>query len=343
MLPRHAACGKVWLMDNVQAHRDSLRPDRLEIKRLAWALAISIGAHGLIWGGYETGQWLGIWQKLKMPAWVRAVKEAIVKPPPRERRLQDSEPPMVFVEVNPAVSTAESPKDAKFYSDKNSQAANQTMDRDEGVPKITGTQENVARTEDVQRDVNRLQPTAPPQQPPQEESKPKPTTTMGDLALAKPSEFENKEDGQADRKRPKTLQEAMMRQQLNKIPGQQMKQEGGTRRLALVPSLDVKVTPFGAYDHALIEAVSQHWYNLLDTRNYASDERGRVVLRFRLKSDGTVSNMQVLESTVGMTLSIICQKAVLDPGAEGFGEWPGDMRRMVGGNYREITFTFFYN
>ena len=113
------------------------------------------------------------------------------------------------------------------------------------------------------------------------------------------------------------------------------------RRLALVPSLDAKATPFGAYDAAFIEAVSQRWYDLLDSRNYAGEGIGKVVLRFHLRYDGTVSDMQVLGTSVDPILTYLCQQAVHDPAP--YERWPSDMRRMVGADYREITFTFYYN
>ena len=47
------------------------------------------------------------------------------------------------------------------------------------------------------------------------------------------------------------------------------------------------------------------------------------------------------ESTVAEMLSLLCQKAVLDP--KPYGEWPREMKLMVGERYRTITFTFYYN
>jgi hypothetical protein len=324
------------------ANVDSLQPDRLEVKRLAWAFAISIALHLFTWGGYEGGKALGIWDRLRLPDWFKKITQ-IAKPPEQElaKLMANREPPLMFVEVNPSVSTAEPPKDTPYYSDKNSQAANVKSDTETGVPKISGSQEHVPKTEDVPRpDPNQLHPFKPPE-PAKEEAKPKPTVSMGDLTLAKPDTIERKDPGTAERPKPRTIQEALSRQQLSRIPGQQMKQEGGVHRLALVPSLDAKATPFGAYDAAFIEAVSQRWYDLLDTRNYAGEGRGRVVLKFRLRYDGKITDIKVVESTVDTILTYLCQQAVHDPSP--YEPWPGDMRRMVGADFREITFTFYYN
>ena len=40
--------------------------------------------------------------------------------------------------------------------------------------------------------------------------------------------------------------------------------------------------PFGEYDHAIVVAVTQRWYDLLDSHRFAQDRTGEVVLQFRL-------------------------------------------------------------
>ena len=53
-----------------------------------------------------------------------------------------------------------------------------------------------------------------------------------------------------------------------------------------------------------------------------------------------ISDMMVMQNTVGDLLGYVCQKAVMDPAP--YAQWPTDMRAMVGLDYREITFTFYY-
>jgi outer membrane biosynthesis protein TonB len=257
---------------------------------------------------------------------------------------------LMFVNVSPAQAVAEPPKDAKFYSDKNSRAANPEPDDLTEVPKIDGKQTEVVKTEDISRQkFTPLQPSPPPPQPPQEaqpEVKPKPAYTPGALTLAKPSPTPRKDEGEANEAkeakpaRPRTIKEALAQLQNSQLPGQKLKQDGGVRRRHEMASLDTKATPFGAYDAALVEAISQRWFTLLDQRDYASDSRGKVVLQFRLHHDGRVSEMNVAENTAGEVLGLICQKAVLDPAP--FAAWPSDMRRTLG-DTRNIQFTFYYN
>ena len=171
----------------------------------------------------------------------------------------------------------------------------------------------------------------------------KPTYTPGDLTLAKPSPQLRHDDGNADEAkpaRPRTIKEALARLQDARVAGERMKQDGGVNRRHAIASLDTKATPFGAYDAALVEAISQRWFTLLDQREYASDRRGKVVLQFRLHHNGRVTGMNMAENTVGEVLGLICQKAVLDPAP--FASWPSDMRRTLG-DIRNIQFTFYYN
>lgn len=328
--------------------RGSLRTEQAEVSRLAWAFAISLALHLLVVGTYQTGKKYHVWENLHWPAWLHAPKVLadLLQPkqkPPAPQPQPDI--PLVFVSVNPAQATPEAPKNAKFYSDKNAKAANPEAAKITEIPKIEGKHPEVAKTEDVPREkFTPLQPTRPaqPAQQPQEEVKPKPTYTPGDLTMAKPSPTPRKEEGDANEAkppRPRTIKEALARMQNNQLPGEKMKMDGGVSRHAEFASLDTRATPFGAYDQALIDAISQRWFALLDQRDYASDSRGKVVLQFRLHYDGRVTDMNMADNTAGDVLGLICQKAVLDPAP--FAVWPSDMRRTLG-DTRNIQFTFYY-
>ncbi len=118
-----------------------------------------------------------------------------------------------------------------------------------------------------------------------------------------------------------------------------MRQDGGAHR-RLIPSFDVKASPFGDYDLAIINAVTERWYGLLDQQNFAQDRTGRVVVKFKLEYDGSVRDVEVLDNNVGEVLSYVCQAAIEN--AAPFGKWPDEMRRAIGENFREVTFTFDY-
>jgi outer membrane biosynthesis protein TonB len=326
----------------------SLRQERAESSRLAWAFMISMVVHLLMFGGYETGKKLHWWENAHWPSWLTPVKklaDALKKKDPLHpaQTLQPQEPPLLFVDVNPANASAEPPKNATHYSSLNSEAANPDADKESNIPKISGEQKHVPKTEEVPRTKPMpLQPApvAPPVQQAQEEAKAKPTEPPGDLAMAKPDPKPSKDPGEAPHVRPRTIREALARQPDNQLVGQKMKQEGGVRRKLESSLFDAVATPFGAYDRYLIDAIQTRWYALLDERSYAAESRGKVVLQFVMHPDGRITDMAMSQNSASEVLGYICEKAVLDPAP--YTAWPAEMRRMIGEN-RPIQFTFYYD
>jgi hypothetical protein len=329
-----------------RAKQDSLRYSGFEMERLLVALLLSLLLHLAVWGGYEGGKKLGWWEKLHQLAQRHQAARKIPPPAPPPEMVE----PEIFVDVSHP--EAEAPKPTKYYSNKNSIAANPNANHDEKTPKIEGSQKNVPKTEDAPRLV-KLQPTPPQQQPtPQEKPQPQPAQetpptkpsppasplNMGDLQLAKLTDPTATSPQQPQHERPRTLKQAQAQQP--KLPGQAMQQNGGVRRQRVWSSLDARATAFGDYDRAIVEAVTDHWYALLDSRHFAQDRTGKVILRFKLRYDGSITEMQTLENTVGETLNYVCQEAVEESAP--FAEWPPDMRRMIAENYRDISFTFYY-
>jgi hypothetical protein len=252
----------------------------------------------------------------------------------------------MFVDVNPQQATAEAPKNAKFYSSKNSQAANPDADKDTDIPKISGKQIEVVKAEDTQRTkFDKLQPDFAQlarDREAAEQAKPKTTKPPGDLVMAKPDVTLRQDDGFTEHSRPRTIKEAMLLpQNRTQLVGQKMKQDGGVPRNRLESSLDAKATLTGAYDAELIEAIQSRWYDLLDQVNYNSNRHGRVVVQFRLNYDGRITDLMIVETTVGDMLAIYCRKAIEDPSP--YDKWPQEMRHMIDKDYRDISFTFYYN
>ena len=70
------------------------------------------------------------------------------------------------------------------------------------------------------------------------------------------------------------------------------------------------------------------------------DRTGKVVLRFHLNYDGSITDMRFAENTVGDLLGYVCQKAVMDPPP--FARWPTDMRRDDRRIIVRLQFTFYY-
>ena len=98
--------------------------------------------------------------------------------------------------------------------------------------------------------------------------------------------------------------------------------------------------PFKSYDTVLRNTIMQRWHSLLDRGKFAQHKIGKIVLQFHLNYDGSITDIKVLEDGVGDEQVAICQEAVYSSAP--FSRWPKDMIRMVGANYRVITYTFNY-
>ena len=346
----------------------SERLENLGSNPIARALALSLALHLLVFSTVELGYRLGLWNSSLFT--ILAFRDA-AKPDPRSEaqkkgQTQDEQSvPMIFVEIDPSQATAEAPKEAKHYSSLNSLAGNPDTQLDLEVPKISGTQDKVPMTTD--KSPSEPMPLQPAPQlakateaPPKEELEPKISlpkqsppeiqrdSKVGDLAMARPTTrpevtltptFSEAPESAPPREKPRRL--ADVRREREGLAGQKMMQEGGVRRYSFAEGLDAKATPFGAYDQLIIEAIRNHWYDLLDARDQARNETGRVVVTFRLNANGSVSHMRVAESTVGEILKIKCERAIKEPSP--FPRWPSDMRRLVGGDYRDVRFTFYYD
>jgi hypothetical protein len=319
-----------------RAELRSLRLSRSDTERLMAALVISLLLHATVWGGYETGKKFGWWQAWHLPAWLH--KTAKKNPPPLVTA-QPEVQPEIFVDVTQP--DAEPPKKTIYYSDKNSHAANPDEDKNSNQPKLNGKQKDAPKTEDVTK-FSKLQPSPPQQESPQtqptEAAQKSSPFNQGDVKLAKLTDHETNQQKAAQQPpRPRTLNEARAQQHL---PGQQMQQDGGVHRNRIVPSFDVKATPFGQYDAAMITAIQQYWDDELNHYNYAQDRKGRVTIKFELNYDGTVTDLEISNSDVGILLTTWCQGAIEQTAP--FGKWPSDMLHLIGSTQRPVTLTFIY-
>lgn len=323
------------------------RSSRPTMEPLVWAFAISICAHLIAYGGYELGRRLHWWEKDLLPAWLRKATQVLMmerKQPKPAITAAQQQIPLLFVEVDPSTVTSDAPAHATHYSSQNTKAANPDAHLDMDVPKIAGTQTHVQKTESTPR--SKAMPLQPAPKEEQAESKPQGGQKVGDLAMAKPvpKPADNPKEGDKDaaaavetHKRPRTLAEAKARQM---IPGEMMKQEGGVRRERVASSLDAIGTPFGEYDREVINAITSHWYALLDEGGPVMDHPGEVMLQFRLHYDGRVTDMKVIKTTVNELMTYQCQRAIIDPAP--YKPWPIEMRRLMEDDSRELLFTFFF-
>src|ERR1700722_666575 len=104
-------------------------------------------------------------------------------------------------------------------------------------------------------------------------------------------------------------------------------------------------TPFNEYDKAMIDLISSNWEGIISQRAYEKFERyqpdiGKIVVRYRLNYDGSVTNIQIMVSNMNRLYDQACVEAIKK--SVPFSKWPPDMVKMVGADYRDITFTFYY-
>lgn len=101
-----------------------------------------------------------------------------------------------------------------------------------------------------------------------------------------------------------------------------------------------KNDPRYRYDAEVVNAINQRWNDLLSKSAFRTDRTGKVVIEFRLRSNGSVGNFKIVENSAGILLGYVCKKAITDVAP--FKSWPPEMVKGIGADYREITFTFYY-
>jgi hypothetical protein len=91
------------------------------------------------------------------------------------------------------------------------------------------------------------------------------------------------------------------------------------------------------YDQNLISEIRDKWFDMFDNGNYPRQEVGKIVARFKLHSDGSVSDITLSGST-NLIAAQTCIQAINK--CAPFPTWPATMRSFVGQDCRDIHFTF---
>lgn len=338
-------------------------------------LTFGLGELGYRLGWWQQGPlaWLAELAGVPASVWSRQARLEELR---RLREERERVLPLVFVDVDPTQASSDAPTQTPYYGAFNSRASNPDTSRNLPQPELDGSQTEVLKTADTERAAPPefpLQPSPPPSEsPPAEaaselppepaapEAEPaaeiepepsvisEPTPETGDLAMLASAprasaQLPHPHQPEPQSDRPRSVAEALARRGLNPdsaLTGRKYQQEGGVKRFAVESSLDVQGTPLGDYDRRFVAAVQESWYALLREQRYSLDRVGRVVLKFRLTRDGRITHLQVEESEVGDVYTTICQLAVTRPAP--YDPWPADMAQLIGKDYREIRFTFYY-
>lgn len=310
------------------------------------AFGISVLLHFVGFFVIEAGYGAGFWKMRAVPkSWTVAKNSQDKDADEKQAQV------LQFLEVDPSQVVQEEPKETKYYSTANTTAANPDTRLPSNVPKIEGTQEKFLKTIDTTK--AEPKPVAPPPEPPRREtmqpavrqtagpSEPVGDTKENTLTPEEKSQRDMTFDRPAQKAtppRPRTLAQAREQKGITESP--KSKQDGGVQKYALVPSMDAKDSPFGSYDAQFISAVEARWKSLIYQHDFIRDTSGKVVVDFRLYSDGRVVQITVAQNEVTELLASYCRRAILDPAP--YAKFPADLKRLLGKDYREIRFTFHY-
>jgi len=101
----------------------------------------------------------------------------------------------------------------------------------------------------------------------------------------------------------------------------------------------VNITGFQDYDRVFIERIREKWLVLLGNERLDNQLPGKVIVRFKLNSDGTASDIKITENNVGDVVGSTCVDAIQKSAP--FLKWPPTMIKKLGTS-RECRFTFYY-
>ncbi|HSY43044.1 MAG TPA: hypothetical protein VK811_03985 [Candidatus Acidoferrum sp.] len=102
----------------------------------------------------------------------------------------------------------------------------------------------------------------------------------------------------------------------------------------------VSVTGFSNYDEIVLSRISNTWYKMLKDENGVLDQDGKEVIKFKLHSDGTISNIKTIRDDYGWPLHYFCIRAIKKNTP--FPKWTSAMIKKLG-TYLDVQLTFDYH
>lgn len=121
------------------------------------------------------------------------------------------------------------------------------------------------------------------------------------------------------------------------IRGPLMRSEGSASRRGSL-AIDATFSEFGEYQQQFYAALQAGWYQEIDFFQ-PIDTSARVVVRFRITSDGVIHDVEVLHTTAGEIATLICQTALTKRSP--FRPWTEAMVKVFG-HERVLEVAFHY-
>lgn len=120
-------------------------------------------------------------------------------------------------------------------------------------------------------------------------------------------------------------------------PGPQRLREAGVSQTGQI-AVNATFSQFGDYLERMIEAVSQRWNAMVASRSYG-ETSVRVVLEFKITQDGTIEQLEVIDSSAQALGILLCRSAIEQ--GQPYGVWPQEMVEVLGES-QTIKFAFYY-
>jgi hypothetical protein len=349
--------------------------DRQENLAFEIAVLISLLLHAAFFGAYQYRGSLAhvplLKQLVDLILAPSAARTVVDEPAPTitfvERPEPAPEPPRTFMETDESQVNGEQPKDARYYSDKSTVAAN--PENPTGItgetPYLEGSETRYMSAENVPpKQQTPVMPPAPAASPslklPPTASVPQPSSLPSPKTVEGPTVIEEKKlallgdelaQPPIEPRHVPTPQVAAMTESaasppMPVVPSSRREiaaiksrlTASGTSRIG-VAAFNVAESPFGVYDKELIKAVQSRWYALIQ-QNGLYERAGAVTLHFELMDDGTVRGLSVKQNTAGQILALFCEKAIVDSAP--FASLPEKLRVLIGNEPRDVNFTFYY-
>ncbi|HUK82387.1 MAG TPA: hypothetical protein VLZ12_07135 [Verrucomicrobiae bacterium] len=349
------------------------------------AVLLSLLFHALLFGSWQYRHVLGQLPLFRQLASVYTTPIRRSEPPVTptitfvQTPARESEPPRTFMETDDTQVTGEQPKNAQYYSDRSTVAANPTnpTGKEGDTPYLEGTETRMMSTETVSPQPGVGESPSPPAMPaaaaPPSPPAAPPSPAQHDLEQAKPPGSQTVDESKTlpaeglkvveetkvaaltppsapvvEQRTTPSAPEPSVAPSRAASPGSSSNREIGARKSALkatgisrygIAAFNVEESPFGAYDKGIIRAVQSRWYALID-QNSLYERSGQVTLHFNLMPDGSIEGMKTEDNSAGEILALFCEKAIVDSAP--FDPLPDKLRTLIGNEPREVNFTFYY-
>jgi len=298
-----------------------VRPEEsIDLRSAAIAVVVSLGLHGLLFLALpDTFH--------KVVLLVRPVEVLMAPVKIDEARLP---PKLRFAETNPAANQAV-PKAAPFTSSRNQTAAQpvpEKMPTNSPLPKSAGTSEQIRLAQGKPRSIDQSEVTPVAQ----------PSISMSAPVKAAPPPGPGKSAAKPTPAPVAANPERPRASTPSGTYGLLLRRPVGVSRAGSI-AIDARFSNYGDYTQRMMEAIQSSWWSIIERSRFEGVSRGRVVVRFRLHRDGTVTNTEILGTEVTRVMSLACKDAVMAPAP--YDIWRADMVAMYGES-DTVTINFHY-